>query len=190
MTLAAGRRLEEVPESTLVTVALASVGGFAALSLPMQLWEQRMRSTGGPGIVGLQLAADPPAVQAVLVQWGPEGSAAARQQTWADFAYLTSYACAGVCGGELLRRRVSPGSWWDRSGRMVRWLPVVAATCDAVENVLLLRTLSATERGEAVDGRTVRATRTAALTKFTLLLGSIGWAMGAAAVGRRSSRVG
>lgn len=170
------------------TVALAAGSAFVALTVSMQVWERRMRATGGPGIVGLQLARDARAAEGVLETWGASGRTAARHQTRADFAYLTTYASAGVCAGELLRRRTSPGSGWDRSGRVVRWMPAVAATCDAVENVALLRTLAASEHGEAPDARTVPATRAAALTKFTLLLGSIGWAVGAATIGSRSHR--
>ena len=186
--LGPGSRLDSVPSTSLRSVTVAASASFVALTLPMQLWERRMRATGGPGIVRLQLAGEPPTAYSLLKRWGPAGRSAARQQTWADFAYLKAYASAGVCGAELLRRSTSGGSGWDRSGRVVRWLPAVAATFDAAENVLLLRTLAASERGESLDAVALRATRAAALTKFTLLLGSIGWAVGAATIGARSNR--
>ncbi|MGA8046981.1 MAG: hypothetical protein WCA30_12025 [Dermatophilaceae bacterium] len=188
MPLDLGSRLDSVPTSSLRSVAAAAGVAFMALTLPMQLWERRMRATGGPGIVGLQLAADPDAADNVLTAWARPGRRAARQQTVADFAYLKTYAYAGVCGAELLRRRAVPGSRWDRSGRVVRWLPVVAASADAAENVLLLRTLAAADRGSVPTERTVRATLAVAVTKFGLLGASIGWAVGAAVIGARSNR--
>lgn len=188
MQLDPGRRLDSLPTTSLRSVTLGAGAAFVALTLPIQLWERRMRATGGPGIVRLQFAGEPPTADSILDTWGPAGRSAARQQTWADFAYLKTYAYAGVCGAELIRRCTSPGTRWDRAGRVVRWAPAVAATFDAVENVLLLRTLATSERGEPVDARVLRATRAAALTKFTLLLGSIGWAVGAAAIGARSNR--
>lgn len=183
-----GSRLDSTPTSAVRSAAAAAGAVFLVLALPMQVWERRMRATGGPGIVGLQLAPDPQAAATILATWARPGRRAARHQTVADFAYLTSYAYAGVCGGELLRRRTVAGSVWDRSGRVVRWLPALAATADAAENVLLLRTLAAADRGSTPAAPTVRVTRTAAITKFGLLAGSIGWAVGAAVIGSRSNR--
>ncbi|KAB7744093.1 hypothetical protein GA707_11610 [Nostocoides sp. F2B08] len=188
MPLDPGSRLDSVPSPSLRSVTVAAGAAFVAMTVPMQLWERRMRATGGPGIVRLQFAGEPSTAYSLLDRWGPAGRRAARQQTWADFAYLKTYAYAGVCGAELLRRRTSPGTRWDRSGRVVRWLPVIAATFDAAENVLLLRTLAASERGEPLDAAALRVTRAAAGTKFTLLLGSICWAVGAATIGTRSNR--
>ena len=181
-------RLDSLSTSSLRSVAAVAAAAFVALTVPMQVWERRMRATGGPGIVGLQLAPEPETAAAILTAWGRPGRRAARRQTVADFAYLRSYAAAGVCGGELLRRRTDARSRWDRSGRVVRWLPVAAATADAAENVLLLRTLAAAERGSTPSPASVRMTRAAAVTKFGLLAVSIGWAAGAAAAGARSNR--
>ena len=175
------------PHRSVRGVAVAAGAAFLALSVPMQVWERRMRQTGGPGIVGLQLAGDPHTAQSVLTAWGASGRAAARQQTAADFVYLLTYAAAGWAGVELLRRRSSQGSGWDRTGRFARWLPVVAAGCDAAENVALLRTLGAPDRGRAPDASAVRLTAAMASTKFALLAASLGWAAGAA-LGTRGAR--
>jgi len=187
MALDLSRRLDDLPTPTVRAVAWAAGGLFAGLGVPMQVWERRLRATGGPGIVGLQLARDPEQAAAVLAAWGPTGRQVARRQTWVDFGYLKTYGYAGVCAAELLRRRTSEGSGWDRTGRVVRWLPVVAATCDAVENVLLLRTLSLSAGAAPSRGR-VRATRAAATTKFALLGSTILWAAGAAVLGRRTGQ--
>lgn len=187
MALDLSRRLDGLPTPTVRAVAWAAGGMFAGLSVPMQGWERRMRATGGPGIVGLQLARDPEQAMGVLAAWGPAGRQVARLQTWVDFGYLKTYGFTGVCAAELLRRRSSEGSGWERTGHVVRWLPAVAATCDAIENVLLLQTLSS-PAGVAPSRGRVRATRAAATMKFGLLGGTLLWAAAAAVAEARSAR--
>lgn len=154
---------------------IAAVSGAALLVgyVPMARWESRMRATGGPGIVRLQLAGDVATASSILVRWGPDGREAARQQTWADFAWMQTYGIAGVAGLELLRRRAEPGSWVARGGRLARWLPYAAVGFDVIEGVGQLRTLAA---WESPSPRTVARTSRAARAKWGLLAASIAWA--------------
>lgn len=163
---------------------MAAVNGAALVIgyLPMARWEQRMRVTGGPGIVGLQLARDASAAKDVLTTWGPEGRQAATEQTWADFVWMQTYGITGGYLVELARRRAAAGSGWARAGRMVRWLPYAAVGFDVVEGVGQLRTLRS---WQDPDERWVAMTRAAATAKYTLLLGAALWAVGSATIGAR-----
>ena len=166
---------------------LAAVGA-AALSLgylPMARWERRMRATGGPGIVRLQLARDAEAARGILTTWGPDGRRAATEQTRADFLWMHTYALTGATLVELARRRTAPGSGWARRGRTVRWMPYAAVACDVVEGVGLLHTLGS---GTTPDVRVVAVTRASARTKYFLLLGAGVSALAAATLG--SARAG
>ena len=173
-------RLEVLDSATVRRLAVASAVSMAAGFIPMARWEHRMRSTGGPGIVGLQLARDSAAASRVLQTWGPSGRQAAIEQTWADFAWMLTYGITGVCVAELARRRARADSGWARVGGALRWGPAAAVACDVVEGVGLLRTLS---RWPHTEEGPVRMTRAAAATKYALLVTTAGWAVGAATVG-------
>ena len=74
----------------------------------MLVLERRMRSTGGPGIFGFELAGSPERAQQILEAWGPDGKSAARVSLLLDYPYLVSYAGlqAAGCGmaAEAFRR--------------------------------------------------------------------------------------
>ncbi|MCA1782546.1 MAG: hypothetical protein ABR500_07830 [Dermatophilaceae bacterium] len=171
-----------VDTATLRRMAAANATALVLGYLPMARWEQRMRATGGPGIVGLQLARDTGVARAILSTWGVEGRRAATEQTWADFVWMQTYGITGAYVVELARRRAAPASGWARAGRVVRWLPHAAVACDVVEGVGQLRTLrSWQDPGEG----TVRMTRVAATAKYALLGAAALWAVGAATIGAR-----
>lgn len=172
--------LDALDTATVRRMAVANALSMVAGSIPMARWERRMRSTGGPGIVGLQLACDSASASRVLETWGPSGRQAATEQTRADFAWMLTYGITGVCVAELARRRSTPSSGWDRVGRALRWGPAAAVACDVIEGVGLLRTLS---RWPHTEDGVVAATRAAAATKYGLLLTTAVWAAGAATIG-------
>lgn len=163
---------------------LAAAGGAALLVgyVPMAVWERRMRATGGPGIVGLQLARDAGAAREILLTWEADGRRAATAQTWADFLWMQTYGLTGACLVELARRRTAPGSGWDRTGRVARWTPHLAVALDVVEGIGQLRTLRSWEEP---DERVVATTRAAATAKYALLAAAALWAAAAATVGAR-----
>lgn len=177
--------LDALGSPTVRRMAIANGTAMVLGFVPMARWERRMRATGGPGIVGLQLARDSTAAAAVLETWGPDGRRAATEQTWADFAWMLTYGMAGVSAAELARRRSTKDSGWDRIGRALRWGPAAAVACDVLEGVGLLRTLAAWPHTEDAM---VRATRAAATSKYVLLLGTAAWAAGAATLGARGER--
>jgi hypothetical protein len=163
--------------------AVALVAGY----VPMARWEQRMRATGGPGIVRLQLAPDAATAASILAVWGPQGRRAATEQTLADFVWMHTYGLTGTCLVELARRRARPGTWWAATGWVARSMPYAAVACDIVEGVGLLHTLRSPS---GPDQRVVRVTRLVATKKFALLGLSAAWAVGAATWGARGRAPG
>ena len=71
---------------------------------------------------------------------GDAGLSAARQQLFIDFAYLVIYGVLLWKGCLLLGARAGRRAvgWVTRSARTFAWAGVIAAVCDAVENVALL----------------------------------------------------
>ena len=171
-----------IDDRTVRRLAALSTGALTVGYLPMAWWERRMRAAGGSGIVALQLARDARAATDLMTAWGPEGRRAATEQTWADFVWMQTYGMTGACLVELDRRRTGAGSRWDRSGRVVRWLPHTAVACDALEGVGQLRSLRSWAHP---DEGTVAVTRSAARAKYALLAAAALWAVGAATVGAR-----
>ena len=53
--------------------------------------DQRMKDTGGPGIVPFELAGDQDRADEILAEWGEDGQDAARESLWIDFGFLLAY---------------------------------------------------------------------------------------------------
>jgi len=75
-----------------------------------------------------------------LAMLGPDGTAAAQQQLFIDFAYLAIYGTVLWKGCRLLAARAARRGirWVARVAPAFAWVGVAAAVCDAVENVGLL----------------------------------------------------
>lgn len=88
-----------------------------------------------PGIPTLQLTFDEGSFRDILEEWGPRGVALFRQHFHIDFPVLASYGLFGY----LFARR---SSLFDRLAPLPRrlsgWLLPVAASLDAIENLLHL----------------------------------------------------
>jgi hypothetical protein len=128
--------------------------------------DRRMTDTGGPGIVGFELARTPQRAAEILADWGDSGQDAARASLWLDFLYLTTYGAflwlAVRALRESLARRGVDG--FARFGERIALLPFVGAACDAVEDVFLLLVL------DGHGGSTAPAIATAfASVKFVCL---------------------
>ena len=142
------------------------LGAAYAVSSAWMFWQEReMRRSGGPGIVGLELAGRPQRVDEILAGWGPEGQAAARRSLLIDYVVLASYGplMAILChrSAERLRRR--------GNGRLAGFGPMLAnaqlaaATCDVGENTALLAVLGGRR------GHLPAVARACAALKFSLL---------------------
>ncbi|MBS1870172.1 MAG: hypothetical protein JSS99_10950 [Actinobacteria bacterium] len=105
--------------------------------------DRRMTDTGGPGIVGFELARTHARAAEILGQWGGSGRDAARASLWLDFLYLTTYGAflwlAVRALRDALARRGRDGL--ARLGAYVAPLALVGAACDALEDVFLLLVL-------------------------------------------------
>jgi hypothetical protein len=146
----------------------------ALLDVVILALDQPMRDTGGPGILGLELAGSRAHAAHILAEWGPDGRATARLSLQIDFAFMLCYGAfftlAGLATRDLARRH-----GWQRlalAGRVVPWFAAAAAVFDACENVLLLLVL----HGRGGSGAPVLAT-VCASAKFALITVAIGYAM-------------
>ncbi len=141
-------RVRRLGWTTTATLAYATV---------MLVLERGMQKTGGPGIIGFELAGNAERAQEILTTWGEQGRRWARWSLWLDFGYMLTYGTLALMLIERARsRRGDPIA--------LRLLPIGAVAGDAIEGVALLKVLD----GAALDANARRA-RTAAVTKFALL---------------------
>jgi hypothetical protein len=120
-------------------LAVATLG----LLVVLVVLDRRMQDAGGPGIVPFELAGSTARMEEILAEWGERGRDAARLSLWLDFAYLAAYGMFLWLAIRALRdaalRRARTG--FARLGERIAPLPLVAAACDAVEDVALLLVL-------------------------------------------------
>lgn len=129
---------------------------------PLLTEERKMRRTGGPGIIGFELAGTPERAERILRTWGAAGQSAARRSLLLDYPYLATYAplqallCTGA--GEALRRRGRRGP--ASAAPALAWGQLAAGTFDAIEDTTLLAILAGR------DGRLPALARGCASAKF------------------------
>lgn len=143
---------------------LAAVSvAFVIYTAVMLLLERRMRATGGPGIIPFELAGSAAQAEDIMTRWGSDGQRAARLSLWLDFGYMATYGTfTALLVDRARRRRGHPAA-----------LPatvIVAVAADAVEGVSLLQALKRTR--VAIYARRAQI---AALIKFAVLLGALGY---------------
>ena len=113
------------------------------LLLAMSPADERMKDTGGPGIVPFELTGGQDRVDEILAEWGDEGQDAARESLWIDFGFLLAYGTfltlALAATRDLARQRD-----WRRLaaiGGVVVSFGALVAAFDALENICLLLTI-------------------------------------------------
>ncbi len=118
---------------------VAMVALFAALAII----DQRMSDTGGPGIVGFELAGSEHRAHEILADWGDKGHDAARLSLWLDYPYIVAYAAFWTLAVAATRDLAQRRSWRRLAalGATVVAFPIVAGILDALENVGLLMAL-------------------------------------------------
>ncbi len=150
----------------------------AALFLALVIVDRRMQDTGGPGIIPFELAGSAERAAEILAEWGEEGQDAARLSLWIDFPYLLAYGAffslAVIAMRDAARRR----GWhrYARPGAAIAVLPIVAAACDAVENVNLLLVLDGDDGSTApalATGFAIAKLASLAVVQLYLLAGLI-----------------
>jgi hypothetical protein len=122
---------------------IASGIATLALLLAMSPADNRMKDTGGPGIVPFELTGGPHRANEILAEWGAAGQDAARESLWIDFGFLLVYgtfltlALRAVRDMAATRRR---HRLYVVGGAAI-WFGAICAGFDALENACLLLTL-------------------------------------------------
>jgi len=115
---------------------------FAFLTALLVITGMPLRTDSAPlGIVSMQLAGNAVNTGIILQSWGPAGRESAWLNLIVDFPYLVTYGWLLLA---LCRLAASVGD--GRMASLGRWCAagaVLAAMCDAVENIALLHELHA-----------------------------------------------
>jgi hypothetical protein len=127
-------------------------------------FEREMKRTGGPGIIGFELAGSSERAREILNAWGPQGRAAARKSLLLDYVYPPTYGAlqALVCDASADRFARRRRQFLGRAGVPLGWGQLAAAAFDYVENTALLLVLAGHHR------RAPRVAQRAAQVKFAL----------------------
>jgi hypothetical protein len=123
----------------LILAAIASV----LLLLAMAPAEERMKDTGGPGMVPFELTGGEERADEILAEWGEKGQDAARESLWIDFGFLLAYGAFLTLALAATRDLARERGWsrLARAGRVVVYFGALGAAFDALENICLLLTL-------------------------------------------------
>ncbi|HWO15567.1 MAG TPA: hypothetical protein VNM89_02515 [Solirubrobacterales bacterium] len=121
------------------------VSGIASLLLlvAMAPAEERMKDTGGPGMVPFELTGGEERADEILTEWGEKGQDAARESLWIDFGFLIAYGTFLTLALAATRDLARDRGWprFARIGRVVVYFGALGAVFDAFENLCLLLTL-------------------------------------------------
>lgn len=106
--------------------------------------ERRMQETGGPGIVGFEVAGSEERAREILGQWGEAGRDAARTSLWLDFPYLIAYGAFLALAAAAIRDLARQRRWrrFTSVGYVMVPFALTGAGLDALENIGLLITLA------------------------------------------------
>ncbi len=123
---------------------IASGIATVALLLAMSPAENRMKNTGGPGMVPFELTGGHDRADEILAEWGEDGQDAAREQLWIDFGFLLAYGAFLSLALLTIRDWARRRDWRRLAsiGAVAVWFGVLCAGFDALENVCLLLTLA------------------------------------------------
>jgi hypothetical protein len=136
---------------------------FVSYGTIMLVLERRMRQTGGPGIIPFELAGNASRAEDIMARWGSDGQRAARLSLWLDFGYMATYGTFTALLVDRARRRRGHAP-------ALPAVVIVAVAADATEGVSLLKVLN--RKRIATHARRARI---AALIKFTVLAGCLGY---------------
>lgn len=171
-----------------VTGAVGVVLGVALFVI-----DEQLRSTGGPGILALEVAGTPGRASVILAEWGPDGIDWARISLLVDFPFLLAYglflAALATAAGNRIRPVAAGTGPAARLGQTlvvlspwIAWGFIAAAGSDVIENIALLRVIEYDLTPWA------RLAEVAAAVKFGLLGGGVGYLIGVAILALFSRR--
>jgi nitrate/nitrite transporter NarK len=144
--------------------------------------ENRMKGTGGPGMVPFELTGGQDHADEILSEWGKDGQDAARESLWIDFGFLLAYGAFLTLALAAVRDLARDRDWRRLAaiGGVVVSFGALGAAFDALENICLLLTLDSA--GAALP---LLATIFAAC-KFILLTAAIAYLLAGLAMQLRS----
>ena len=119
---------------------IVSAIAMVVLGLILLAIDRDMTDTGGPGIIGLEVAGTQDRAQEILSEWGDDGTDAAKRSLWLDYAYILAYATFGVLAAAATRDLAERRGWRRMGAFGVAVVPFAAAAgaFDAIEDVGLL----------------------------------------------------
>jgi hypothetical protein len=122
---------------------IASGIATVVLLLAMSPAEERMKDTGGPGMVPFELAGGQDRADEILGEWGEDGQDAARESLWIDFGFLVAYGAFLTLALAAVRDLARQRGWRPLAaiGGVVVSFGALGAAFDALENICLLLTL-------------------------------------------------
>jgi hypothetical protein len=150
---------------------IASGIATLVLLLAMSPAENRMKDTGGPGMVPFELTGGQGRADEVLSEWGDEGQDAARESLWIDFGFLLAYGTFLTLALAAIRDLSRERDWRRLAtiGGVAVSFGALGAAFDALENICLLLTLDGTGAAFPLLA-TIFAT-----CKFVLLIAAIAY---------------
>jgi hypothetical protein len=116
---------------------------MVVLLLAMAPAEERMKDTGGPGMLSFELTGGQDRADEILAEWGEDGQDAARESLWIDFGFLVAYGTFLTLALAAVRDLARERGWrrLGAIGGVVVSFGALGAAFDALENVCLLLTL-------------------------------------------------
>jgi hypothetical protein len=166
--------------------------GIAALALllAMSPADDRMKDTGGPGVVPFELTGGQDQADEILAEWGESGQDAARESLWIDFGFLLAYGTFLTLALAAVRDLARDRGWRRLGvvGVVAVWFGALGAGFDALENVCLLLTLAGAGAALPLLATIFAACKFILLTAASayLLAGLTTWLLSRAPVGRTS----
>ena len=166
--------------------------GIAALALllAMSPADNRMKDTGGPGVVPFELTGGQDRADEILAEWGESGQDAARESLWIDFGFLLAYGTFLTLALTAVRDLARDRGWrrLGAVGAAAVWLGALGAGFDALENVCLLLTLAGAGAAFPLLATIFAACKFILLTAAIayLLAGLATWLLSRAPTGRTS----
>jgi hypothetical protein len=122
---------------------IASGIATVALLLAMSPAENRMKDTGGPGMIPFELTGGQGRADEILAEWGEDGQDAARESLRVDFGFLFAYGTFLTLALAVVRDMARQRGWsrLAAAGGIVVSFGALGAMFDALENACLLLTL-------------------------------------------------
>jgi len=136
---------------------------FWILTISTIAWIILMRPFTPTNIVEFEFAKTVDHAQFIISNWGSEGVAKAQLSIYLDFVFLVLYSWAISLGCKVVIGSLHLG-WMKKTGEYLSTIIWLAGSCDLVENVAMLITLS------DMNESSVTAVYYFAMFKFAIVL--------------------